>query len=53
MAAIPVKMVRNARQAFRTFWHTRPAPSAADARAEIGAKIDTVALIDLKILSRC
>jgi len=48
-----VKTVRDARQTLRTFWRTRPAPSAADARAEIGVKIDTVALIDLKILSRC
>ena len=35
------------------FWRTRPASSATDATAEIGVKIDTVALIDLKILSRC
>src|SRR6266581_5292593 len=34
-------------------WRTRPASSATDATAEIGVKIDTVALIDLKILSRC
>ena len=34
-------------------WRTRPASSATDATVEIGVKIDTVALIDLKILSRC
>ena len=33
--------------------HYRPAESAKDAIAEIGVKINTVASIDLKILSRC
>ena len=45
--------VRNARQVFRIFWHTRPASLTTEATAEIGVKIDTVALMDLDILSRC
>jgi hypothetical protein len=43
---------QNARQASRTFG-VLTAASAMDATAEIGVKIDTVASIDLKILSRC
>jgi hypothetical protein len=38
---------------FEDLWRTRPTLSATDAMAEVGAKIDTVALIDFKILSRC
>ena len=37
----------------RNLWRTRLASSAKDVTAEIGVKSDTVALIDLKILSRC
>ena len=35
------------------FWRTKPASSATDATAETGDKIDTVALMDLRIPSCC
>ena len=45
-----MKMVRDAIQAMSTFQRTVP---AAETMEEIGDKMDTVVLIDLKILSRC
>ena len=49
----PCKHGQKCKRGLEDVWRTRPAPSATDAMAEIGVKIDTVALIDLKILSRC